>query len=53
VAPEVLLELIDAGFAGELVGASSDILLTTSGRADGNGGGNGDTETAVTEAPCA
>jgi hypothetical protein len=44
---------VEGGFAGELVGGSNETLLANSGRIDGHGGGNGDTETAVTEAECA
>jgi hypothetical protein len=41
---------MEGGFAGELVGGSNETLLAASERIDGHGGGNGDTETAVTEA---
>jgi hypothetical protein len=48
---EVALERIEGAFAGELVGASAAaaVRLTTS-RRDGHGGGNGDTDMAVTDA---
>jgi hypothetical protein len=42
--------LTEEGLAGELVGGSNETLLETSDRVEGHGGGNGDTETAVTEA---
>jgi hypothetical protein len=47
----VTLERTEAVGAGELVGASAGaaVRLTTS-RIDGHGGGNGETEMAVTEA---
>lgn len=47
---EVAPDLIEGGLAGELVGMSNETLLALSERIDGQGGGNGDTETAVTEA---